>query len=503
MNGPFHDWDDPEPLAQVAKAEPYPVDALPSIMSNAVREVQAYVQAPMAMVAGAALGALSIAVQGLVDIDRDSSLTGPCSLFLLTIGESGERKSSCDGYFSRAIEQWERDRAAELAPAVAEAEGKLAAWSAERAGVLEAIKRNGKDNKPTAELKARLVAMDASKPKLVQVPVLRRGDSTPEALGFQLATEWPSAGIMSSEAGVVFGSHGMGDASLQRNLALLNILWDGGSLPVARRTSQSYTIDGARLSMALQTQEASLRAFVDGGKGLARGMGFFARFLIAWPESTQGSRPYCEAPAMPAVTRFNGWVRWLLDKALPLDSTGRLVPTRIALDPEAKAAWVAYHDGVEARLRPGGDLSDVRDVASKTADNAARLAALFHCLQHGNEGEISADDMRRGCALAQWYLGQAQRLFAGLLLDPAINAAAMLDSWLVAWCDNEGVLSVTTGEVARLGPGSLRAKDAWGAALSVLERHNRARLVTHISLRLLAASRPPSALLRRASRHSG
>jgi hypothetical protein len=488
MNGPFHDWDDPEPLAQIGKAEPYPVDALPPVISAAVREVQAYVQAPMAMVAGAALGALSMAAQGLVDIDRDSSLTGPCSLFRLTIAESGERKSSCDGYFSRAIEQWERDRAAELAPAVAEAEDKLAAWSAERAGVLEAIKLAAKKKQPADDWQAKLVAMDASKPKPVQVPVLRRGDSTPEALGFQLATEWPSAGIMSSEAGVVFGSHGMGDASLQRNLALLNILWDGGSLPVARRTSQSYTIDGARLSMALQTQEASLRAFVDGGKGLARGMGFFARFLMAWPESRQGSRPYCEAPAMPAVTRFNGWVRGLLDRALPLDCMGRLVPTRIALDPEAKAVWVAYHDGVEARLRPDGDLSDVRDVASKTADNAARLAALFHCLQHGDEGEVSADDMQRGCTLAEWYLGQSQRLFAGLLLDPAINAAAMLDSWLAAWCDSEGVRSVPTGEVARLGPGSLRAKDHWSAALSVLERHNRPRLFEHGKRKLIAVN---------------
>lgn len=482
------DWADPEALAHMAKANPFPVDALPPIMSEAVREVQAYVQAPMAMVAGAALGALSMAAQGLVDVDRDNTLTGPCSLFLLTIAESGERKSSCDGYFSRAIEQWERDRAAALAPAVAEAADKLAAWSAERAGVLDAIKGNAKAGKPTVELKARLVAMDASKPKLVQVPVLRRGDSTPEALGFQLATEWPSAGIMSSEAGVVFGSHGMGDASLQRNLALLNILWDGGSLPVSRRTSQSYTIDGARLSMALQTQEASLRAFVDGGKGLARGMGFFARFLIAWPESTQGCRSYCEAFTMPAVDRFNTRVRWLLDEGLPLDGAGRLVPRRVALDPDAKDAWIAYHDGVEARLRPDGDLSDVRDVASKTADNAARVAALFHALEHGNEGEVSADNMERGCTLAEWYLGQSQRLFAGLLLDPTIQAAAMLDSWLVARCDNEGVRSVPTATVAQYGPNSLRAKDAWAAAVSVLERHGRARLVTHGGRSMIAVN---------------
>ena len=280
----------------------------------------------------------------------------------------------------------------------------------------------------------------------------------------------------------------MGDASLQRNLALLNILWDGGSLPVSRRTSQSYTIDGARLSMALQTQEASLRAFVDGGKGLARGMGFFARFLIAWPESTQGCRSYCEAFTMPAVDRFNTRVRWLLDEGLPLDSMGRLLPRRVALDPDAKEVWIAYHDGVEARLRPDGDLSDVRDVASKTADNAARLAALFHALERGADGVISADNMTRGCTLAGWYLGQSQRLFAGLALDPGIKAAAMLDSWLVARCDSTGVLAVPTGKVAQFGPNSLRSKDSWSAAVAVLKRHERARLFMHRGHRFIAVN---------------
>jgi putative DNA primase/helicase len=481
-------WADPDDLLLIAKADPYPVDALPSVMANAVREVQAYVQAPMAMVGGAALGALSMAAQGLIDVDRDSNLTGPCSLFLLTIAESGERKSSCDGYFSRAIAQWERDRAAVLAPALAEAMDKLAAWNAERAGVLDAIKGNAKGNKPTADLKARLVAMDATKPKLAQIPVLRRADSTPEALGFQLATEWPSAGIMSSEAGVVFGSHGMGDASLQRNLALLNILWDGGSLAVSRRTSQSYTIAGARLSMALQTQEASLREFVDGAKGLARGMGFFARFLIAWPESTQGSRRYCEASAMPRVAEFNDWIRGLLDLELPRDSVGRLVPNRVALTADAKAEWVAYHDAVEENLRPDGDLSDVRDVASKAADNAARLAGLFHAFEYGTDGLISVENMARGCTLARWYLRQSQRLFAGLALDPGIKTAMTLDNWLVARCDSEGVLSVPTGTVAQFGPYGLRSKEAWSAAVSVLERNGRARLIKHGGRSMIAVN---------------
>ena len=47
---------------------------------------------------------------------------------------------------------------------------------------------------------------------------------------------------------------------------------------------------GARLTVALQVQEPTLREFFTRSGALARGTGFLARFLVAWPESTQGQR---------------------------------------------------------------------------------------------------------------------------------------------------------------------------------------------------------------------
>ena len=109
-------------------------------------------------------------------------------------------------------------------------------------------------------------------------------------LAWRLAKEWPSAGIVSSEAGSVLGSHGMGKDSIMRNLALYNTLWDGGTHSIGRRTSESFAVKGARLTTALQIQEAALCEFIHKSGELARGTGYFARFLIAWPESTQGTR---------------------------------------------------------------------------------------------------------------------------------------------------------------------------------------------------------------------
>ena len=154
---------------------------------------------------------------------------------------------------------------------------------------------------------------EANCPQAPRVPRLVHADATPEALAWALAHGWPSGGVMSSEAGVVFGGHGMGRDSVMRSMSLLNALWDGGSHRVERRTSESFTLAGVRLTMGLAAQPETVRQFMEGTKGLARGNGFAARFLIAAPESTQGGRLFKEAPDWRYLPAFAARLRELLN----------------------------------------------------------------------------------------------------------------------------------------------------------------------------------------------
>ncbi len=197
---------------------------------------------------------------------------------------------------------------------------------------------------------------------------------------------------MSSEAGIVFGGHGMGRDSVMRNLSLLNSLWDGVRHRVERRTSESFTLAGARLTMGLAVQPETVRQFMEGTKGLARGNGFAARFLIAAPASTQGLRPFREAPVWRDVAAFSARLRALLDTPAQLDESGALVLPVLELSSDAYVIWRRFHDDVEGELRPGGDMAEARDVASKAADNVARMAALFHVYRAGCDW----DNRRRG-----------------------------------------------------------------------------------------------------------
>jgi putative DNA primase/helicase len=469
------EWTEPHPLAAKVEPEPYPFDALPDTIRAAVEEVAGFVKAPLPLVTSSALAALSLAIQAHSDGKRAEKLHGPVGLFLLTIADSGERKSTCDGFFTKAIRDYEETQAEAAKPILKDHRAEVEAWEAKRSGIKDKIRQLAKESKPTASMDSALRDLERDKPEPPRIPRLLYADATPEALAYGLARQWPSAGVVSAEAGIVFGSHGMGKDSVMRNLALLNQLWDGTSLTIDRRSTESFTVRGARLTVALQVQEATLRSFFDKTGALARGTGFIARFLVAWPESTQGNRPFTDPPAnWPHLDVFHRRIAAILDRPVPIDDDGTLSPALLTLAPDAKAAWVEFHNAIERELSSGGELYDVRDVASKSADNAVRLAVLFQMFEHGMGGAVGLDCFVRASRIAAWHLHEARRFFGELALPAELVDAARLDSWLIEYCQRERTHLVPTREAQRLGP--VRDKEKLATALWELEELDRVRV---------------------------
>ena len=231
---------------------------------------------------------------------------------------------------------------------------------------------------------------------------------------------------------------------------------------------------GVRLTIALQVQEPTLREFFARSGALARGTGFLARFLVAWPVSTQGYRQFTEAPAnWPALAIFHQRIAAILNQPVPIDEDGALTPPLLPMTPEAKAAWIEYHDTIESELASGGELYDVRDVASKSADNAARLAALFEKFE-GSGGAIGLDAFERASNIAAWHLSESRRFFGELALPVELADAARLDCWLIAYCQREQVPTVGKNHVRQYGP--LRDSAALDAAIRELVNLDRLRL---------------------------
>ncbi len=469
------DWPDPQSILSKAESEPYPIAALPNVVRLAVEEVESFVKAPVALVASSALASLSLACQAHVDVKRAERLQSPTGLFLLTIADSGERKTTCDAFFTQAIRDFEAEQAELAKSDLKKYAADFAAWEAEREGVILSIKEHSRKGKPVDTLKRSLKQLEDEKPDEPRVPRLLHKEITPEKLAFSLAKSWPSAGLISSEAGIVFGSHGMGNDSIMRNLALYNILWDGGDHSVGRRTSESFTVRGARLTMALQVQKATIKNFFDKSGQLARGTGFLARFLISHPESTQGHRPFTEAPqSWPCLSAFNRRISTILNETVSIDENGSLTPALLQLSPEAKAAWVDFHDKVERELAKGGDLYDVRDVASKAADNAARLAAIFHWAESMN-GVISHDSFLMASEIVSWHLSESQRFFNEIALPLEVQNAIKVNEWIVDYCKRQKTHLVNKRQLLQFGP--VRSDVDLIAALRSLEELDRIRLI--------------------------
>jgi len=471
------DWPDPEPLTRHEHRDPYPMEALPDVMREAVREVTNFVQCSEALTACSALAATSTVVAGLVDVRRAEKLTGPTGLYFVVVADSGERKTTADKFFTKAIRHHDNDQEEQAKPKLKQYQSDMEAWEAEKKGILQAIRKAAKDGDDTGELKKQLASVGAKKPEKPLVPRLMVGDATTEALLYRLAREWPVAGVLSSEAGRVFGGHAMGKEGLMFTLSTLNSLWDGSVVPdVDRRTSESYRLQSARLTLGLAVQPEMLRQFLDRTNGLARGSGFLARVLFARPESTQGTRKFREAPEhWPALARFHARLGELLKHPVPFDGHGRLTPIMLDLSPEAKKDWVTFHDDVEAELTPFGELADARDVASKAADNAARLAAIFHALENGSSGVIGVESMRAAIRVVTWHLYEARRFFNQIAVPEEITNARSLEGWLVKRFREEGAYQVKANDILQSGPNPIREKKERNEAIRVLEEAGRLR----------------------------
>jgi putative DNA primase/helicase len=442
-----------------------------------VVEVQAFNQAPVAMVASSALGALSLAVQGHVDVERAEGLSGPVGLYVLVIAESSERKSSTDAKFTAPIRAWEEAERKRLDADITAHKANSAIWQESYDGCRASIKRAAEKGDPADTLETNLRDLQEMQPRPPKVPHLLYADVTPEALAHQLAAGWPSAGIVSAEGGTVLGAHGMNADSISRNLGLLNSLYSGEGIDVVRKTSDSFRVDGARLTVNLAVQADVLQAFHDKSGGLARGSGFWSRFLLAWPASTRGERMFKEPPKLwPALSAYQRKLTEILSSPLPLNEDGRLAPQMLKMSDAAFEVWRRYYDIIEAQQRPGAALAEISDVAGKSAENVARVAALFHYLEHGASGLIGAEAVESAVMIVGWHLTESKRFFGALALPQGLLDAVRLDEYLILQCRESGSSTVRKRQLQQFGP--VRDGKRLGAALAVLVEADRVRVET-------------------------
>lgn len=424
------EWPAPLPLKDDETAIPFPVVALPQIMRDAVLELHDYIQAPLALLASGALSVASVATQAIGDIRRDEVLTGPLSLYCLVIAESGERKSAADRYYASPVSDWEREQAIIYQPLIADAEARLAAWNSKHDGICRTIAKLAAKATSDSAHTEQLAEHELKKPVVPIVPRVRYPNISTEGFLANLQKGHPSAAVWSAEGGTFLGGPATNPETVMASFATFNELWSAERIAQDRKSVQSILVDGVRVSVNIMVQPATLDQFVDKTNGLSRGSGFLARFLVCRPSSTRGNRLY-KAPTagMPAMERFCDRIRELLAPPLIRDGDGRLIVRMLGLSPAAFEIWMGYYNATETEQAEGHQYASIPDFASKSAEQAARLAGIFHVISDAGESdEVQGETMAMAVKVAGWYLDEARRIFG---TEPiAFGYARKLEDWL-------------------------------------------------------------------------
>ena len=415
------------PVGDPAK---FPMDALGQVLTPPATAIVEIVQCPHALAAQSVLAAASLAVQGHADIEIPATRqTKPSSLFMITIGESGERKSAVDHHALRAVRIREKELHDIHVEEMKEYLKSKGAWDIQRKRLMT--------NRTNDEEVSKKLEQIGDEPHPPLMPMLLCGEPTFEGLAKLLAGGQPAMGVFSDEGGAFIGGHSMSADNRLRTAAGFSGLWDGTPVKRVRVQDGSSTIYGKRLSLHLLVQPAAANLLL--GDPVMRDQGFLSRLLVSAPASTAGTRMQRQPSREAYLTleQYDARILSLLRLKMPLALKARndLEPRTIPLAASALPAWNDYADSVERRLGPGQPLEPIKGFGSKLAEQALRIAAVLTLVEDIGAEEIPAKTFARATVLAEHYAAEALRLFGQGQTDPELERAERLRMARQSGCD--------------------------------------------------------------------
>lgn len=470
------EWPEPEPLIrEIEPPEPYPIDALGDVLAPAARVLHEIIRAPDSTCGQSVLAAGCLAAQGHADVVMDGRRM-PLSENFINVLETGGRKSAVDRAALGPVSKRQRDLEEKYEEDAAKFELEAAVWKKDKD---EAVRM------PPGKREAALEKLGLP-PSVPPEPILTTEEPTYEGLVKSLQHGWPSTGIFSDEGGRFLGGYAMSEDHRLKTMAGLSSLWDGRPITRTRGSDGHVTLYGRRVAMNLLVQPAV--ADVLFGNRLAHEQGFLSRCLVSRPLSPLGDQKYVERDHTedPAYRRYFARLMDILETELPWERMGQgdeernaggLKPRELQVDPDAKPTWIAFHDWVQDHLKEDGFLRAISGLAAKAPEHALRLAGVLALVDDLEVEAISRRHVEAGITLARFYLTEAQRLFNAARVDPDLQLAGKLLTWL--WTQHEeGKRNlVYTAKIYQYGPNAVRDQATTMKLMNILSQHQWVRRV--------------------------
>lgn len=418
------------PSLKGREAPAYPLAALGTLAPVAA-EIAEHGQMQPALVGQSLLGAASLLTQGLFNV-RTLAGVKPLSLNLITLADSGDGKSTADAVALGSIKDWQRA-----------AGERYQAERRQHAADCKALKNKGDTEPDEPRSPYRLVR-----------------DATVEGLRRDLEHGPSAQGLFTDEAAAMLAGYGMSAEHKSKTAATFSGLWDTGDLSVSRSMGGRIELYGRRLAMHWLIQpHAAAQAL---GDPLLSALGFWPRFLLAWPAPCEPRKDRPFRPEMlPAVGAY--WQRCAELLAEPLAGDCHTLPT-IELQPDARQMIGQAFERMEVAARRG-PLRGVKPFALRGTEQACRVAGVLAAFDRRDT--INADDAHHALDLVRYGIATWRAVIDEGAADPTGADALRLFEWLTDPKHCPGWR--TDGRtILRAGPQCVRTADKRDAALDML-----------------------------------
>jgi len=389
--------EDKEEHQEPLKLQPFPFSSLPVNASLYAQELADKNMVADSIVGSSVLATCSLSVQGNIKIKTGHGGSHPVSLYMLTVAESGEGKTTIESRLKTAIDEKEREDYKTYRKEFDIASHKLKQWEEEKKKIPadeieEFFKRN-------------------PKPKLPPDPKIIMSDVTVEGMLKQFNRGKASLGLCTSEGVKVFGGYSLRDGKEMHTIGTLSSLWDGEPIERTRGAdNEGMKMFDKHLTCNILIQNQPFSEIWS--NELFQAQGILARFLPCKPIPKAGSRIRgLDALTFEHADDFNNRVKHLLDKG----SEGEL--RELILSPDAHRLNIEYYNEIELESGIGGKYQDIRPFASKTAEQARRIAGVITLFEGSSSSEIDQGAMKKGITLAKWYLNETLRISNDDILD--------------------------------------------------------------------------------------
>ncbi|WP_199102450.1 DUF3987 domain-containing protein [Aquitalea sp. ASV11] len=431
----------PESFERDTLPTQWPANCLPGAMQQAAQAIAEHVQAPEPLAAMAVLAAVAHIAQRTANADHPKMGPMPCSLFVLSLANSGDRKSACFSLATRPIDSAEK----------------------------EARQKHKQDyDAAMQERKASRKNEEEPTNKLPSDPRTLYSDSTLEKIARDFVQgSRPALSWSSDEAAQFFDGHSMKAETRAGALGVLTRLFDGRGVErdrVGQGLGSGYRFD-VRFGLFLSGQPSVIASSLN--DPLLREQGLLPRFILSSPTSLAGERFLDEASLSKradADARSGQYWRILtkLNNApWPTNEYDGLVLPTATITPDAKARWLVFYNATEARLSPeNGDLTgSLQAFGGRAGELALRVATVFAVWRYyenaADKLEVLPDDIDRAAALVNYSLAEWLRLSTGHQLSATERDARDLLAFLQK--KPEQWTCFTKQQLAQRGPGKMRS----------------------------------------------